>query len=240
MFKAIYETILTLVYPQECRICGNSVESSSEGIACSECWKQVRIFSGAEVLCAKCGAYQGSVGQRHSVSCGQCTEHAYDRAFAAGIYEHALAATILHQKKDPHLCGRSRDLLLSAWMRAGLSMTTLIIPVPLSRKRFLERGFNQAEILASFVARQSRIPVSDKFLARRSHTPMHRAAMDRKAREATVRNAFEINNSDQIEGACILLVDDVFTSGATVSRCAEILKKNGAERVDVLTLARAV
>jgi len=64
--------------------------------------------------------------------------------------------------------------------------------------------------------------------------------MDKKARASTVRNAFDVRNAQDIKGAHILLVDDVLTSGATASSCAAMLKRNGAGRIDVLTLARAV
>ena len=240
MFRTAYESILTLVYPQECRVCGNSVEKSSDGIACGECWERVRIFNGEEILCEKCGAYQGSSGKSQGVSCRQCVDHNYDRAHAAGIYEHALAATILGLKSNSHLCRRTRDILFSTYAAAVLDDVTSIIPVPLSRKRFHERGFNQAEIIAALLNKHFGVPVKNDILVRRSHTPMHRSAMDKKAREITVRNVFEIKKGAEIKGAYILLVDDVFTSGATVSSCAKILKKNGASRVDVLTLARAV
>jgi len=240
MFKTVCESVLTLVYPQECHGCGNSVESSSDGVACSDCWNKVRIFTGNESLCEKCGAYLGGTSSSRSISCRQCQDHVYDRAFAIGIYEHALAATVLQLKSNPHLCRRIRDLIISFHAANTLRDATLIVPVPLSRKRLHERGFNQAEVLARSFARPFRTFVRNDVLIRRSHTPMHRAAMDKKARAITVRNAFDVQNAESIKGSHILLVDDVLTSGATASSCAGMLKKNGAGRVDVLTLARAV
>lgn len=240
MLKTIYESLLTLAYPQECRICGNSVENSADGVACSSCWDKVRVFNGTEVLCEKCGAYLGKSGERAGVLCRECDDHDYDRAFAAGVYEHALAAAILQLKADPHLCRRTKRLLSAAYQRTSGNRPDLIIPVPLSRKRFHERGFNQAEILAAFLSNQFSILMANKILIRKSHTPMHRAAMDRKARELTVRNAFDVVDGSKLKSSHILLVDDVFTSGSTLSACAAILKKNGGVRVDVLTLARAV
>jgi predicted amidophosphoribosyltransferase len=81
--------------------------------------------------------------------------------------------------------------------------------------------------------------VSNAFV-RTSHTPIHRAAMDRKARAATVERSFEVKIPRLVTGRNIILVDDVLTSGSTASACASVLKKNGAARVDVITLARAV
>ena len=240
MLKTVYESLLTLVYPRECRICGNSVENSADGVACAECWDKVRIFDGTEVLCEKCGAYLGKAGEKTGVLCRECDHHYYDQAFAGGIYEQALAATILQLKTDPHLCRRTKEILRAAYDRASDRRPTFIIPVPISRKRFHERGFNQAELLAECLSKQFRIRMANKILIRKSHTPMHRAAMDRKAREVTVKNAFDVVDGSELNGSHVLLVDDVFTSGSTLSACAAILKKNGASRVDVLTLARAV
>jgi competence protein ComFC len=103
----------------------------------------------------------------------------------------------------------------------------------------LERGFNQAEVLTQFLSKKTSIEADDKSLVREIHTPMHRAAMDKKAREATVKNAFAVTRKHFIESKKILLIDDVFTSGATVSSCAKVLKKNGAAKVYVMTIARA-
>jgi ComF family protein len=240
MFKTVYDSFLTLIYPQECRICGNSVEKSSDGNACQKCWDKVRILGGDEITCEKCGAYLGESGNSKGVSCRQCIDHLYDKAVAAGIYEFALAATVLDLKSRPHLPRRCKEPLLTAYSRASAEKADMIIPVPLSGKRFHERGYNQAEVIGQFVARRAGIPIKTNILARKVHTPVHRAAMDQKARELTVKNAFEVADKAPLPGARVLLVDDVFTSGATVSNCAKVLKKNGASHVDVLTLARAV
>lgn len=240
MLKATYDSILTLIYPQQCRLCGNSVEQSSDGVACSECWVRSRIFDGSEVLCEKCGAVQGTSGGSGTVSCRECFDHEYDRAFAGGVYEHGLAATVVALKSQPHMCRRGREILYSAFSGSRLDNVSCVVPIPLSRKRFHERGFNQAEVLAAQIAKQFRIPLRKNILHRKAHTPMHRAAMDRKAREMTVKNAFEVDPATDIAGANILLVDDVLTSGSTASICAKVLKAEGADRVYVLTLARAV
>ncbi|MEO8650128.1 MAG: phosphoribosyltransferase family protein [Acidobacteriota bacterium] len=122
----------------------------------------------------------------------------------------------------------------------AISPSTLIVPVPLSRKRTLERGFNQALLIARIAAKELGAQVDEFSLIRTLHTPKHRAAMDRKARESTVKNAFEVKRPKLIAGRHILLTDDIFTSGGTSSNCAEVLKKAGAASVTVFTVARAV
>jgi ComF family protein len=240
MLKAVSESLFALLYPQACKNCNNVSEHFAGGVACAECWQKTRIFSGSETLCRKCGAFLRDSASRSDVFCHRCDDHRYDRARAAGIYEHALAAAVIHLKTTPQLSKQAKTLFLSAFRNSSFVDVTRIIPVPLSRKRLYDRGFNQAEILARILAKDSRLPLDDKILLRKVHTPVHRAAMDKKARDLTVRNAFEIAGPASLAGENILLVDDVFTSGATASYCAKALKKKGAGKVYVLTLARAI
>lgn len=171
--------------------------------------------------------------------CRNCTDHHYDTARSIGLYENALSACILHLKRNPVIPKALLDRMPEFLDLAGFSDCDLIIPVPLSAKRRAERGFNQAECIADHVARILRKPVDAGSLTRKGHTPMHRASMDRKAREQSVKNAFEVIRPKLVDGRSVLLVDDIFTSGATVSNCAKILKKRGSTTVNVLALARA-
>lgn len=239
MLNVLADSLLSLVYPQPCRICKNSIERHSDGVACSLCWDETRLFTGNESLCEKCGAYVDDAGKTDGISCRNCVEHFYDVARAAGIYEKALAVSVLRLKNEPHVPARLRDHFISAFKAASFSDVTLIVPVPLSARRRRERGFNQAAILGALVARTTGTRLDEVSLARKIHTPLHRAAMDRKAREMSVNNAFTVTRPSLIYGQRILLIDDVLTSGSTASSCAKVLKKSGAVWVGVLTLARA-
>ena len=240
MFHKIYDSLLTVVYPQACTICEHNVENSADGVVCDACWEKTRIFSGEETLCHKCGAFLREGKTDFQTFCRRCDEHFYDVARAAGIYEHALAASILHLKTEPFASPRLKKLFASAFENSAFYDADLIVPVPLSKKRFLERRFNQAAVLAQILAKHTKIDLDEQSVARAIHTPVHRAAMDRKAREMTVKNAFEVKRPKFVENKTILLVDDVFTTGATVSNCAKVLKKKGAGKVYVFTVARAI
>jgi ComF family protein len=240
MFQKICDSLLTLAYPQICHVCLESVEASADGVVCRKCWQSARIFSGNETLCAKCSAFVREKPSNFQTFCHKCDEHFYDAARAAGLYENALAASILHLKQAPFVAGTLKNLFISAFENSPFQDATVIIPVPLSKRRHLERGFNQAEVLAEILAKSFNLKIDEQSLARKIHTPLHRAAMDRRARELTVENAFEATRPKLIKGEKILLVDDVFTSGATVSYCAKVLKKKGADKVYVLTIARAL
>ena len=240
MFKEVQNSLLSIIYPQECRVCFSQVENSDDGFSCIKCWSETRIFDGSEMLCDKCGAFFGDKAAPVAIFCHKCDDHFYDMAAAVGVYEKGMSATILSLKQQPILPKRLLDLIPTAIERNGFGNADLLIPIPLSKQRRLERGFNQAEFIANEIARTTNIPVDKASLSRKLHTQIHRVGMDKRARELTVQNAFEVLRPKLIAGKKILLVDDVFTSGATASYCAKALKKSGAVEVNMFTLARAV
>ena len=240
MLRKIYDSLLTLAYPQTCRVCSESVENSADGAACRKCWEKTRFFSERTTFCAKCSAFLQEKPSVHQTFCHRCDAHFYDCARAAGLYENALAASVVQLKTEPFVAAHLKNLFLSAFKNSPFHDATVVMPVPLSKKRLLERGFNQAEVLAEILVKKTDLKIDRQSLARKIHTPLRRAAMDRRARELTVENAFEATRPKLVKDQRILLIDDVFTSGATASYCAKALKKKGADKVYVLTIARAV
>lgn len=209
-FAMIYDAVLTLVYPQICVICGRSVEQRQFGVACEACWKGTRIFTD------------------------------YKEPIAVGMYEGALRETVLLLKRQPYLPPYVEKLLADAARREPLNSSTRVVPVPLHPKRLQTRGFNQATIVGRVVAKALKLPLDEVSLVRVSSTEKFRAGLDRKGRRDTVAGAFEVRHARLVAGENILLVDDVFTTGATVSACAEALVAAGAMNIYVLTLARAL
>ncbi len=239
----IYDSILALVYPQACEVCGASVESRADGTACADCWSETRIFSTEDLICWKCGALAGgSVPEEKlkGVFCRRCEGESFTAARACGAYEGALRATVIALKREPHVASRAIRLMFEAQQLAPLNAATRVVPVPLHAERLRERGFNQAAVLGRSLARLSRLPFDEWSLVRTTHTERHRAGMDARARRESVAEAFEVRRPRLIQGKSVLLVDDVFTTGATVSACASALKAAGAQDVFVLTLARPI
>lgn len=238
----IYNAALALIYPQPCAVCGHSVESRHDGAACARCWDATPLFHEAGALCWKCGALsQVRVGEarRESIRCGRCDDDAFTLARACGSYEGALRASILELKREPHVARRLALLLHEVQMREPLNTADVIVPVPLHAGRERERGFNQAVVIAHELTRLSQLPLDEYSVVRRLHTERHRAGMDAKARRKSVGDAFAVRHNDLIAGKRVVLVDDVFTTGATASACAQALREAGAEKVFVLTIARA-
>lgn len=238
-----YDSLLAIVYPQPCALCGDSVESRALGIACHNCWRQTHLFSGSETLCWKCGLPSiGSVSneQRELVRCHRCDADMFTAARACGVYEGALRASILHLKHQPHLCRKLKEELVKVQRQYPLNRATRIVPVPLHAEREKSRGFNQASLIARELSSASSVPLDEVSLQRTAHTIRHRAGMDAKGRRDTVADAFRVTYPALIAGERVLLVDDVFTTGATVSACAQTLLEAGAIEVFVLTIARPV
>lgn len=241
--NALYDAALALAFPQECAVCGASVEARRDAPACAACWQETRIFSDADALCWRCGALAPGAGvtdeRMGNVRCGLCDEESFDAARAVGAYEGGLRAAVLGLKREPYVGGRLVELLAEAQKRPPLDAATRVVPVPLHPERERERGFNQAAVLGRVIAARTRLPLDEWSLIRVTHTERHRAGMDRRARRETVENAFEVRRPRLVEGERILLVDDVFTTGATAGACASALRAAGSSEVFVLTVARA-
>jgi ComF family protein len=237
-----YDALLTVAYPQVCRLCGGSVERRSLGVVCAACWDVTRIFTGSETICWKCGALsmgmEISADIRKDVSCHCCDSQAFTAARAVGPYERGLRASVLESKRRPYLAPFLIKLLTNVAQRVPLNEATRIIPVPLHPTRARERGFNQAAVIADALARRLRLPVDAASLVRVSGSEKYRAGLDRKGRRDTVAGAFAVRHPRLVENENVLLIDDVFTTGATVNACAEVLVASGARNVFALTIAR--
>lgn len=233
---------MALVYPQACAVCGASVESRHDGVACSRCWEDTPFFRGDETFCWKCGAPSSARvtdDKRETVRCGRCDDDSFTNARACGLYQGALRASILELKRRPHVTQRIAEQMLRMQQRAPLLDADVIVPVPLHSSRERERGFNQAFVLAQALAQISHLPLDSHSLVRQSQTKMHRAGIDAKARRQSLADAFSVRHAKLMAGKRVLLVDDVFTTGATASACAAVLHKAAADKVFVLTMARA-
>jgi ComF family protein len=131
------------------------------------------------------------------------------------------------------------------WMAEGLNRywepgsLDLLIPVPLHTRRLRERGFNQALLLVKDLSRRTGIPYRKTILQKKKPT-VPQVNLSGVEREKALRGTFHVIEKEELSGLWILLIDDVYTTGATVNECSKALLKGGAERVDVLTLAHAI
>ena len=247
-FRKVRDGLLGLTYPEDCRVCGDPVESWDDGVACSRCWDDpavTRLF--ADRLCCKCGtpvsgAHAASVASLTKESrrvCGLCSGLPFTAARACGLYSGALEASILFLKTNPHLSPRLRRLLCGTFAENRNTLESeIVVPVPLHRAREKQRGFNQAAIVAALISRKFNLRLDKHSLVRAKPTERHRAGMDATDRAKSVERAFKVGTPRLLEGASVLLVDDVMTTGSTISAATVALIEGGAEKVNVLTIAR--
>lgn len=242
----IYDATLALVYPQACAVCGASVESRFEGVACARCWQATRVFSSADPLCWKCGVpapvkvLSEGCDRREQIRCRRCDEASFSAARACGLYEGALRASVIALKREPNIPKNLAQLMWELCQHEPLNRASLIVAVPLHPEREKQRGFNQAAVLAEALSRLVSLPVAEGALVRTRHTGRHRAGMDAQARRESVEEVFAVAQPRIIAGESILLIDDVFTTGATASACALALTDAGAKEILVMTVARPV
>jgi ComF family protein len=238
----VSDALLTLAYPQVCTICGDSVEYRRFGVCCENCWLTTRIFNHSDLSCWKCGLVSLNT-PAHRVDepryCHKCDLHPFASARSIGFYDRALRETVLSLKREPHLPRFVAEHLAEFVKRPPLNSSSVIVPVPLHQTRLKSRGFNQADVVAGMVAGVCGLPIVDKALVRTAHSEKYRAGLDAKGRQDTVTKSFAVRYEQLIAGDDVLLVDDVYTTGATVAACTEELLLAGAQSVSILTIARS-
>jgi ComF family protein len=236
-------TVLDLLLPPRCILCGKATDSA--GTLCAPCWRGIAFI--APPYCAGCGLpfpYDPGDG----ALCGACLAHpsSWDRARSVMIYDDRSRGLVLALKHADRLHGAPA---FGQWLaRAGLELlddADLVVPVPLHWTRLWWRRYNQSAVLAlalvAALRRQGRErpAAAPDLLVRRRRTPSQ-GRRTRGQRADNVRGAFALRPGAVVRDRRIVLIDDVMTSGATVEECARVLRRAGAGRIDVLTLARAV
>lgn len=238
--RSLIDTFLDLLYPPLCRHCKIKLERHDGRNFCQQCWNSIQLI--AEPTCPICG-YPLENYPAKVQKCYQCPPDKvhYDRAASVTRYDEVMREAI-HWFKYRYKKGLKESL--SDFMLQGLEdyyrpeHFDAVVPVPLHRRRQKQREFNQAHLLSAPVAEKLQVPLEHAALARIRYTrPQSQLKALHKA--ANIAGAFKVRREEAVRDKCLLLIDDLYTTGSTVNECARVLKESGAKRVCVLTLARA-
>lgn len=236
-FARFWSGALDLILPPRCIGTGDIVDAP--GMISPAFWSQLQFIE--KPFCSCCGL-PFNFDMAEGALCAGCMDEEpdFDQARAAVIYNDASRKAVLDFKYGDKM--HAVKTFLPWMMRAGaetLAECDLMLPIPLHAKRLWQRRFNQSAVLAEALAELAEKPFLPDGLLRARYTSPQKG-LSRKERNDNVKNAFAVNKSAaaQIAGKNILLIDDVFTSGATLNECARVLKKSGADKVFVLTIAR--
>lgn len=224
------------IWPHRCYSCG--IETASAGL-CPDCFSGLTPITGS--ICQRCGL-PFELPMAEETLCEAClaTPPPFARARAAFHYDDQSKTLILGLKHNDrldlapmlaqHLARAARDLIMP---------DTLIAPVPLHHRRLRTRRFNQAMMLARPFSLLVKRPVRADLLTRSRATPSQ-GSLNRAERFDNVRQAFQVRNPKRVHHRPILLLDDVYTTGATAQACTQALLQAGARSVDIVTVARVV
>ena len=241
LFSETSDAVLNLIFPIYCQGCGVKLSYDNKRYLCEGCFKNIKLKS--PPLCIKCG--KSVSGDKESKSlCAECLNRNYHFAAAWQCCEYeGLIKELIHKFKyngklllkgvlGEILCGFAKS-------RIDYKRVDAIVAVPMHRANFVKRGFNQAAILSEILSKSLDIPFLDKCLSKIKNTKQQ-VSLNRNERSLNIRDAFCVKKGADIKGKRLLLVDDVFTTGATVDECSKVLNAQGAKAVWVLVLARGI
>lgn len=247
-FKVIFQSLLSFFYPPFCHICQEVLLEAT--FLCAKCWGTIDYIS--PYLCHQCGypmpyempheIHENSYEKKSPpVICAKCdlTPPPYDILRAATFYTPIVRNLIVQFKYSDKT---ELSELFANWLyllyKKENRQFDYIIPVPLHFKRFIQRKYNQASLLAKGLSKKTHIPLF--FGLRRARYLKSQKGLNWTERRHNLKNAFYIKNPRPLYRATVLLIDDVVTTGATIEACSMILKQAGVKNICVFTLSRVI
>lgn len=232
------DKVLGWLYPRRCPVCRQIVLPRGE-LACPDCRRNLKYIR--QPACMKCGC---QLEREELEYCSSCRVHsrAFDRGYAVWQYDSRMKRSLADFKY--HARKEFADFYTAEAVRIyGRQLLAqapeVLIPVPVHPARRRERGFNQAELLASGIGKRLGLPVDSRSLKRVKKTAPLKE-LGRADRARTLKDAFTVSWRDGRPCRSVLLVDDIFTTGSTVDECAKALRRAGTERIIFLCMAAGV
>ena len=238
-FRRFWRLGLDLVYPQHCLSCGAWVGRSNAGHICGECASKVQLIGPEQ--CRRCGMPLGpyTAVRKECIHCRGAVLRF--KAVSAPCRYEGVVRELIHAfkyRKATFLAAAFGEMMIRDLAGADMvKEASAVVPVPLHRRKWAARGYNQAELLAERIVRHYGLPLLVGNLTRVRYTPSQ-TRLSRAQREENLRGAFAVRRPEDLKGRKILLCDDVMTTGATGSECARVLLAAGAKAVYVSVAAR--
>ena len=235
----ITHCFLELIFPPCCHICNARLTLVNQPCICADCFAQLVYIKSP--LCTRCGRQFEHSPIDNDHCCSDCLKvmPSFDTARSLLKYQSPVP-DLLHRLKyraDSSAVRAIEAIIVENDKIWEQEKCELIIPVPLHAKRLRQRGLNQSQLLAglAFSGYQEKIAIN---LLVRAKNTTSQTGLSGVERRRNLQDAFQVTNRKSIEGKSVWLVDDVYTTGTTVSECSKTLKKNGASEVHVWTFAR--
>lgn len=224
--------LLTFIYPKTCMGCNTLLNYNAKVELCDECSKDFEPYAGNR--CVTCDRPTDNTGE-----CSICKSEKlyFERGYCVYPYSGAVRNTILNFKFRnmalyyTYLGSKMVDYYFDYIMESYDYITA----VPIHKKKLKIRGYNQAELLAEYISEHIDIPYIS--ILKRTVNTKPQNALNKKEREANIKNAFSLIDNIDIKNKSILIVDYIFTTGTTVNECCKVLKKAGAFKVDFFSLS---
>lgn len=243
--RFLLRSIFSALFPSDCRLCSTPLDNISRIPVCEACLGEIHPLRTPQ--CLICGDRLASAQLlRGDGLCLNCHDNPpeFERAVSFGEYRDGLRG-LIHLLKYEAVTpvqaplGEMLAEAVSELVPVCIEGKPLLVPVPLHQSRRRARGFNQAELIARCAARHlAELEYAPQVLLRRRET-ISQVGLSREERIENVRDAFRVTEPSRVQGRCVIVVDDVMTTGTTLSECARVLKKAGAEKVWAATVARA-
>jgi len=243
-FSAASDALVSIIFPADCRICGELLVDSRRVPICPKCLSSFeRIpLTNCEICGCPLSGSQLKEGQPRLCPACQNKTYGFDCARSFAIYQGALVRAILllkFEQIEPLGVWFAERLFELVQSERDKFAADVVVPVPLHRQRQRERGYNQAALISKPLAKRLRLPHKKLLLTRTKARPEKRV-LTLEERWESVRDAFATRPGSRVDNLRVLLIDDVLTTGATLDACARALREAGAKSVVGLTAARAI
>ncbi|WP_099469157.1 ComF family protein [Konateibacter massiliensis] len=230
----ITEGVLNILYPHTCPICGR-IPKVDRAEVCPECKKKIKYIE--EPSCKKCGKQLLAEEQEYCYDCSK-REHIYTRGLALWVYGDEIRKSIYNFKynnKREYARVYANEIVLRHRRKIESWNADALIPIPIHQSKMRSRGFNQAEDLCRELSKQLGVPVLSDCIKREKKTLPQKGLND-KQRIKNLKKAFKTMNND-VELKRVILVDDIYTTGATINSVAELLENMGVYEIYFITIS---